>query len=149
MEFRNKINHILYVVIQLSWGIVQNIPGMILRCIIIMLRPEFNKGRYHGAFLTKWKFSFSMGLGMFIFYGHEGTDEAAEVLVHEYGHTIQSCILGPLFVPVIAIPSVVWAFTPAFVRTRKAGKYRYTDFYPEYWANKLGERILKEPSTWR
>jgi len=98
--------------------------------------------------MSYWKFPFSMGLGMFIFFGHSNKDEEyqAQVLVHEYGHTIQSCMLGPLFMFVIAIPSVVWAFTPVFEKMRKEGKYDYLEFYPEAWANYEGERILKMPA---
>lgn len=149
MKQRNVVNHVIYTVLQLSWGIVQNFLGIILWTVLSVVNPKRKRGYYHGAVLTHWKFKFSMGLGMFIFYGHEGTEEASEVLVHEYGHTIQSIILGPLFMLVIGIPSCVWAFTPVFGKWRKEGKYKYTDFYPEYWANKLGEKILKKPATWR
>lgn len=144
-----KINYALYTLLQFTWGICQNIVGLLVWLILGILNPRRKRAYYHGAILTHWKFPFSMGLGMFIFYGHEGTEEEKEVKVHEYGHTIQSIILGPLFLFVIGIPSCVWAFTPVFNRWRKAGRYKYTDFYPEKWANKLGEKILKEPSTWR
>lgn len=149
MKIRNTVNYILYTFLQLTWGICHNLLGMLLWLILTVVNPKRKREYYHGAILTHWKFSFSMGLGMFIFYGHEGTEEEKEVKVHEYGHTIQSIILGPFFLFVIGIPSVVWAFTPAFVRMRKKGKIKYTDFYPEHWANTLGEKILKEPSTWR
>lgn len=149
MKTRNTVNHIIYTLLQLSWGLAQNSLGILLWLILTAVNPGRKRGYYHGAVLTHWKFKFSMGLGMFIFYGHEDNEEAKQVLVHEYGHTIQSIILGPFFMLIIAIPSVVWAFTPAFVRMRKEGKYTYTGFYPEYWANKLGEKILKQPSTWR
>lgn len=149
MKARNTVNHILYTVIQLTWGICQNSLGILLWIILSIVNPKRKREYYHGAILTHWKFQFSMGLGMFIFYGHEGADEEKEVKVHEYGHTIQSVILGPLFMFVIAIPSVVWAFTPALIKIWKSDRCNYTDFYPEYWANKLGEKILKEPSTWR
>lgn len=90
-----------------------------------------------------------MGLGMFIFYGHEDNPEAKEVLVHEWGHTIQSIILGPLFMLVIAIPSLLWAFIPGLVKMRKEKGIKYTDFYCEKWANIEGEKLLKQPATWR
>lgn len=146
---KHTLNHILYVILQLTWGIVQNALGVLLWLILTLVNPRRKRGFYHGAVLTYWKFSFSMGLGMFIFYGHEGREEEKEVLVHEWGHTIQSIILGPLFFLVIAIPSTVWAFTPVFGKWRREGRYRYTDLYCEKWANLLGERLLKEPSTWR
>lgn len=148
MKTRNIINYILYTFIQLTWGICQNALGILLWIILTIVNPKRRRGYYHGAILTYWKFSFSMGLGMFIFYGHHDKEEsyAKAVLVHEYGHTIQSCMLGPLFMFVIAIPSTVWAFTPKFANWRKEGKYTYFDFYPESWANYEGERVLKMPA---
>ena len=53
-----------------------------------------------------------MSMGMFLFLG----DHDKHVLVHEYGHSIQSCILGPLYLPVIGIPSLIWASDHHFVR---------------------------------
>ena len=59
-----------------------------------------------------------MGIGMFIFIsekcpkGLESNLSMQETFertkVHEYGHTIQSIILGPLFLLVIGIPSCIW-----------------------------------------
>ena len=36
------------------------------------------------------------------------------LLVHEYGHTIQSLIFGPLYLIVMGIPSTLWGFLPYF-----------------------------------
>ena len=105
---------------------------------------------YHGAVVISRKPGLgSMGLGMFIFFGHEGSPEADEVIVHEWGHTVQSVILGPLFIPVIGIPSVVWAFTPAFVKRRKEKGIKYTDLYCEKWASGMGEKLTGHPAVWR
>lgn len=143
--------HILYTLIQWTWGIVQNSLGLLIWILLSIVNPKRRRGYYHGAILTHWAFPFSMGLGMFIFYGHGDKEEsyAKSVLVHEYGHTLQSCLLGPLFMPVIAIPSCVWAFTPAFVRGRKAGRWTYFDLYAESWANKWGEKVLHMPAPSR
>ncbi|MBO2516494.1 MAG: hypothetical protein CW338_04340 [Clostridiales bacterium] len=145
------LNRILYTLIQLTWGILQNAAGVLALLVMTLTDPRRKHAYYHGALVTHWKFPFSMGLGMFIFYGHaeQEAEYAAAVLVHEYGHTIQSCILGPLFLPVIGIPSCVWAFTPVFVKWRKEGRYDYLQFYPEAWANHEGERVLKMPAPRR
>lgn len=75
--------------------------------------------------------------------------DAAPVLVHEYGHTIQSMILGPLYLFVIGIPSCIWAFTPYFQKLRSKGKYSYYDFYPEKWANYLGSKVTGQSAPQR
>lgn len=66
------------------------------------------------------------------------------MLVHEYGHTIQSAILGPLYLIIIGIPSTIWGF--AFERKRKIEQIPYGLFFTERWANQLGERITSEKS---
>lgn len=51
---------------------------------------------------------------------------------HEYGHARQSRILGPLYLLVIGLPSLVWA---ALYNGQEAG---YFTFYTERWADRLG-----------
>ena len=63
-------------------------------------------------------------------------------LVHEYGHTIQSIILGPLYLLIIGIPSSIWAMT----FNNKGNTISYYSFYTEKWANVLGEKVTKEKS---
>ncbi len=64
-------------------------------------------------------------------------------LVHEYGHTIQSVILGPLYPLAISIPSGLWCNLPQAADYRRKNKVSYYDFYPEKWADHLGGKILK------
>ena len=127
----------LYYFLQMTWGILQNILGFIIWIYVLLTGPKEKRHVFHGALVTRWYLKSSMSMGMFLFMG---TDDQ-RVLVHEYGHTIQSCILGPLYLPFIGIPSFCWANTPRFQRSRKQGKYRYSDFYPERWANYLGWRF--------
>ena len=73
-----------------------------------------------------------------------GIDE--RLLVHEYGHTVQSLILGPLYLLVIGLPSLVWMKTARLGRWRRRSRISYYSLYTERWANWLGERVLKRPS---
>ena len=50
---------------------------------------------------------------------------------HEWGHTRQSLYLGPLYLIVIGIPSLVWA--GIYDKTKDS----YFSFYTERWADKL------------
>lgn len=142
------INRIIYTILQCTWGAIQNSVGFLIFLILTIIKPNRKRRYYHGAIISYWKFQFSMGCGMFIFFGHEKQEEKyqKEVLVHEYGHTIQSIIVGPLFMFIVAIPSCVWAFTPKFAKLRKEGKASYFDLYCEGWANKCGEAVLHEPA---
>ena len=138
----------LYTVLQLTWGIIQNIIGAVIFIVLLITNPRRKVSYYHGAIVTQWEPESSMGMGMFIFYGHyrEQQSIADAYLVHEFGHTIQSAILGPLYLPIIGIPSIIWASLPVFQKLRSSGYYSYFDFYPEKWANREGEKVLQQPA---
>jgi hypothetical protein len=68
------------------------------------------------------------------------------LLVHEYGHTIQSLILGPVYLIAMGIPSTIWGFSPALNRKRKEDQISYFSFFTEKWANQLGESFTHEKS---
>ena len=73
----------------------------------------------------------SVTLGNHIFLSPRATDTTVR---HEWGHTRQSLILGPLYLIVIGIPSIIWAATHRAIVPNKP----YDWFYTEAWANKLG-----------
>lgn len=73
----------------------------------------------------------SVTLGSHIFLSPRATDITVG---HEWGHTRQSLILGPLYLIVIGIPSIIWAAIHRAIVPNKP----YDWFYTEAWANKLG-----------
>ncbi len=144
---------VLYIVIQCTWGIVQTSLGFIVFLINIKKKHYF----YHGAVITERNVPSSVSLGMFVFIttnpmkdkrrkGRIPVEELSKrLLVHEYGHTIQSLILGPLYLIVIGIPSTLWGFLPYFQNKRNNG-VSYFSFFTEKFANYLGEKVTKEKS---
>ena len=131
------IRYTFYYFLQMTWGIIQNALGFLIWIYVLLTGPKEKRCFFHGALVTRWNLKSSMSLGIFLFLG---TDDQ-RVIVHEYGHSIQSCILGPFYLFIIGIPSLAWANTPHFVRLRRKGVYRYSSFYPERWANILGRRF--------
>lgn len=136
-----RISYPLYYLLHLTWGILQNIVGFIMYISLIAMNPKRGRFRFNGAFVIGWDSDYSAGIGMFIFIGKVTREYFTGILSHEYGHTIQSCILGPFYLFVIGIPSFIWAHGRRFNMNRMSGKYRYSDFYPERWANHLGRRF--------
>ncbi len=65
-------------------------------------------------------------------------DRVHDTRIHEYGHTIQSLLLGPVWAFVIAIPSFIWCNIPRFVKMRKEEGVSYYKLYCEGWANLWG-----------
>lgn len=142
---KHPVTRILYYFLQFTWGILQNIAGFFVFAFLMILNPKRKVELFHGAVITEMDSVGSMGLGMFIFFAHGGRRDENNAKSHEFGHTVQSVILGPLFLLVIALPSVLWAGIPALRTYRKINHVRYVDFYPEKWANHLGQKITGIP----
>lgn len=120
---------ILYIIIQCTWGILQTTAGLILFLTLGKRKHFFHRG----AVVTEWKYSVS--LGMFVFVGNKNN----ELLRHEYAHTIQSLILGPLYLFIIGIPSFIWA--AFFKKYRKLNSIQYRSFYTEKWADGIAKSL--------
>lgn len=114
------------------WCLPQNILGLIV--LAFMKLQHAKTERYKDTFLTKWKYSSGGSIGCFIFVP-ENTDE--KIIKHEYGHYLDSNCLGPLYLPIIFLPSFAWvAF---FKKYREKNNISYYDFYTERRADRLGE----------
>lgn len=139
---------ILYYTLQWTWGIVQNLIGLFMWLLQRVVRRTERHGRFRFAAVTGWNRKGSMGMGMFMFTGKSISQEDIRVpkpgtyeehiLSHEYGHTVQSAILGPFYLPVIGVPSFIWCNFRPVAKRWKSGKKDYEGFYPERWANHLG-----------
>lgn len=145
---------VLYFICQWTWGIAQSLVGLIVFLMNIRSKHYF----YHGAVITEWKNKSSVSLGMFVFVTDDPyfypklkreytkAELSKRLLVHEYGHTIQSLIFGPLYLIVMGIPSSLWGFLPSACRKRKNERVSYFSFFTEKWANRLGEWVTGEKS---
>lgn len=81
-----------------------------------------------------------ISLGRFIIlpwkYRNNSSSYVRDAISHEYGHTRQSLYLGWLYLPVIGIPSVTWAWLHSSFRCLDA--VSYYSFFTERWADRLG-----------
>ena len=109
------------------WCLPQNLLGLLL-----LLFTNARRVGDHYEFDIE---SGSVSLGDYIFLcpSHWNNDT---VLKHEQGHQIQSRRLGWLYLPVIGLPSIIWA--SCFKEYRKKNNVSYYSFYTESWADKLG-----------
>lgn len=131
----------LFTLWQILWGLPQSILGLVL--YLHYRRRSGQHEAFHGALVTRWPMRGSMSVGLFIFLSAQA---GRDVLVHEYGHSVQSLILGPLFLPLVGLPSFIWANTPRLRKLRKERRISYYSIYPENWANVLGEWVTGERS---
>lgn len=144
-----------YRLLQWTWGLPQTLAGF----IVYLMHRSCQHYAFQGAVVTVWKSKSSLSLGMFLFVSddpfcyypqmREAFSEEAfskRLIIHEYGHTIQSLIFGPLYLLAVGVPSIAWSFLPVFVKKRETEKISYFSVYPERWANHLGEAVTGEAS---
>mgnify|MGYP007056204443 CR=1 FL=1 len=138
--------------IQWTWGFMQNISGL---CMAILWRQK-DWHIYKNAIVThytnrrKAKQGY-FAVGMFIFTDDQLPEATYnKVLSHEYGHTVQSMILGPFFPLLVGLPSMLRFRYFNFMKKRgKKPVEKYSVKYPENWANRLGEKATgKKPIDW-
>ncbi len=146
--------NLLYLLWQCTWGILQSALGLVQ----FLLTRKCRHFWYHGALVTVWDKPSSVSLGLFVFVTGEpffydklkGCFNRQEMLdrllVHEYGHTIQSLVLGPAYLLLIGIPSTLWGFLPCFARLRRERQVSYFACFTEKWANAWGERVTGQKS---
>ena len=114
---------LLFRIWQWTWGLPQNLLGFLL----MLYHRHAPRSAYRGCVVIHWGGSGSMSLGMFLFIGNKSD---RRVLVHEFGHSVQSMILGPLFLPVMGIPSFLWCNLQPFRKLRRERNVSYYRFYP-------------------
>ena len=144
----------LYRLWQCTWGFLQTLLGF----FVFLMNIKCRHYSYYGAIITEWNDKSSVSLGMFVFvtaepfFAEKLSSEYTEkelserLLVHEYGHTIQSLLLGPLYLIVIGIPSTLWGFLPSLNKKRHDEKISYFSFFTESWANSCGETVTGKKS---
>lgn len=119
------------------WQLPQNIVGY-----IICLFYEVDKiVPYKDAKIRVCsEFPGGISLGKYVIVRYEPlTTRTINTVKHEYGHTRQSLYLGPLYLLVIGLPSLIWAAFYSYNPKKPNGYYR---FYTEKWADKI-ENIVR------
>ena len=116
------------------WQLPQNIVGLLL---ILILWPEHEykfgdeEPRVWLCYASRMRGGIS--LGRYIIIRDTYKDYKGGTEQHELGHSIQSRYLGPLYLFVIGLPSLLWACWWNEDRNRD-----YYSFYTERWADRLG-----------
>lgn len=107
------------------WQLPQNILGEILvLCYKAGKGHDFHGIRLHFSDIIPG--GISLGRHIILNTSYRNDEEEKK---HEWGHSRQSRLLGWLYLPVIGIPSILWA-----CRRRKD----YFSFWTERWADFLG-----------
>ena len=128
----------LFALIQFTWALPQTLAGL----VVFLLHKGKPHVFFHGAVITRWKRPGSVSLGPFIFLSERIKPEFEQrIVVHEYGHCIQSLLFGPLYLLAMGLPSFIWGESPALRRKRAEQDLPYFTFFTERFANYLGTKV--------
>jgi hypothetical protein len=118
------------------WQILQNLAGLIyLPFAGVSFREKVGDVFVFETESTNG----SVSLGNLVFISKH-TRNYDKTLKHELGHTIQSKYLGPLYLLVIGLPSILWVIVRRVSRTLR--KQDYYSFYTEAWAEELSKKFI-------
>lgn len=122
------------------WQLPQHIVAFIYFGYLVMMCKDLGvDSRYKQATVIPCIMRGAITLGCYVFVGLNS--EYRETVKHELGHTIQSKILGPLYLIVIGIPSITYCgLRRLFPSLRKKD---YHSFYTEKSADYLSEKYIK------
>lgn len=122
------------------WGLPQNLAGFIIsRFAKYKKKYEINgvtKTIYFMPF-----FNAGVSLGEFIILDPIWKEhQLLTVIKHEYGHLIQSRMLGVFYLLVVGLPSLIGNIVDRLSKEEYRKRYeKYYSRYPEKWADKLGK----------
>lgn len=114
------------------WQAPQNILGMLV--VLFSIASKTNKGYYISA-----EAEFGVSLGDFIIFGKYHPRQVD--LAHERGHQKQSLYLGPLYLLLIGVPSILGNLWDMLLHRKWTPEKREKWYYSliwEAWADRLG-----------
>lgn len=122
------------------WQLPQHIVALIYFGYLVMMHKDLGvDSRYKQATVIPCIMRGAVTLGCYVFVGLNS--EYRKTVKHELGHTIQSKILGPLYLIVIGIPSFIYCgLRRLFPSLRKKNYY---NFFSEKSADYLSEKYIK------
>ena len=133
----------LYYLLACTWGVIMTLLGLIISLVLLIFGRKPHK--YHGIYyfqVGKGWGGLEMGL-MFL----TSKDASEYIRAHEYGHTFQNALLGPLFPILVGIPSAIRYWHREYLYKHNFQKYvalpKYDDIWFEGSATDIGKKYTE------
>ena len=112
------------------WQLPQNLLGLLFLLFLAGDKRYELKGI---RFYYQQGFPGGVTIGEYIIVG----SRQELTIRHEYGHVLQSRMLGPLYLIIIGLPSLMHAWLNGAIGCCENHKEGYYHFYTEKWADKI------------
>ena len=127
-----KISNYIKDSIKRLWQFPQNMLALYIEGVLC--QAAHREGKADGnIIIMNTVLPSAMSLGDYLFVSPMSSQKSIQ---HECGHSKQSDILGPLYLIVIGIPSLLHNIIH-YLCSKIGIKWNYYSFYTESWANKL------------
>lgn len=103
---KKLILKILYWILSLTWGAILSIPGLIGLCVLWAAGCPIIKNGFSYIVVVGNGWG-GLNLGIISFVEKSGDEYFQSTRRHEFGHSLQNIIFGPLQLFIVAIPSVI------------------------------------------
>jgi len=125
--------------VRLTWNLPNEIAGLLIGYAFVELGGVTEMWEDVQLVKTSILGDSAFTLGSKVVGGNEALSKEW-LKKHEQGHYYQSLLLGPLYIPIIGIPSTIhyYNFMSKYERGEIKDRKDYYKFYTESWANKLG-----------
>lgn len=135
---KDKLFKIFHFILNITWGLPLTLIGAIVALVLICTKHKpkrfggciyFNVGRSWGG----------LELGLFFILDRHNVVHTRR---HEFGHSVQNMIFGPLMIPIVCIPSAIryWYRELKYHRKGVVPPTAYGDIWFEHQADVYGAK---------
>ena len=130
----------LYYLLSFTWGLPLTIIGLIVSLVLIISGHKPIK--YHGTwYFEVGRFWGGLELGMTFIRDKESDSSLSE---HEFGHTFQNCLMGPLTIFIEFIPSAIRYWVLEYKRHKGLPVPDYDAIWFESNASDIGKELIQK-----
>lgn len=130
---------VIYYILNFTWGLFTTLLGYLL---LLILLPFGKVKRFHYTLYLEFHKDIHAGFSIgTVFFVRKNASEG--MIIHEFGHTLQNAMFGPLTLLLIYLPSVIrfWYRELYTKITSKHPKKDYYEIWFEYQATLIGTRF--------
>jgi hypothetical protein len=100
---KKKLLKTLYYIGNVTWGGILTLIGALVAVVLLCLgkKPKRHHGCVYFVVGRAWG---GLELGLFFIVD---SSESLHTKNHEFGHSLQNCIMGPFFIPMVSLPSAI------------------------------------------
>ncbi len=134
-----KLKRIIFYVLSFTWGALTSVPGLMVILVSLPFKKVYS---YHGRLYAVWGEDWGgLGLGCF-FICSEGSSE--HLKAHESGHGLQNILMGPFFLLLVGIPSIIryWYRELRYYKRGELPSTAYDNIWFEEQATKWGNKLV-------